>query len=627
MKKMLRRAGFTISATLVAAAASAQTTFLNETFSGTTLPAGWDQNTLATDGGWKFGTAASNSSQSWTVPAHDGNMAGTNDDACNCNKSNDQLITPAINLTTAANAILSFDYFFNQGSYQGATESFKVQISTNGGTSWTDLAVIPGVGAWTTRLINLADYLGQTIHLSFTYNDGAGWTFGSAIDNVKVQEVVSYDLAGISANVQEYVLNNTPLTLTGTLQNFGGTTITAMRLNYQVNGGSVVSQNLTGLNIAATQSYNFSHGTAWTPTTEGLYTIKIWADELNGNEDQNHVNDTITVTTYAAAQLAQRKVLYEQFTSTTCGPCASADPTITTFLNNNGVNTAPGKVVALKYHMNFPAPGNDAAYTAEGNTRRTYYGVSGIPNVQLGGNAYDGHPLNLTQATFDAEYARPSIFGIAATGTYNNTDVTINVDLTSFVNFTTANTRLHVVLIENELSRNDFSPLPTTSQQIFKYVMRKMLPNANGTTLPNMTSGQTQNFNFTHTLSNTLKGDMENVSVIVFVQNNTTKEVYQATSAKLTGNVGLTENAIESSMLVYPNPASDFAIVTFNAETDNAVIEVVNALGQTVYTENLGSINGDHFVQLPTTQLSEGLYFVNVRTSSGSATKRLSVVK
>jgi hypothetical protein len=627
MKKMLRSAGLTLSATLVAAAASAQTTFLNETFSGTTLPAGWNQVTLATDGGWKFGTAASNSSQSWTVPAHDGNMAASNDDACNCNKSNDQLITPEINLITAANAILSFDYFFNQGSYQGATESFKVQISTNGGTTWTDLAVVPGVTAWTTRLVNLSDYLGQTIHLSFTYNDGDGWTFGSAIDNVKVQEVVAYDMAGISANLQEYVLNNTPLTFSGTLQNFGGTTITSMRLNYKVNGGTAVSQNLTGLNIAATQSYNFTHGTAWTPTAEGLYTIKIWADELNGNVDQNHVNDTITVTTYAATQLAQRKVLYEQFTSTTCGPCASADPSITTFLNNNGVNTDPGKVVALKYHMNFPSPGNDAAYTAEGNTRRTYYGVSGIPNVQLGGNAYDGHPLNLTQATFNTEYDRPSIFSIDVTGTYNNTDVTINVDLTSFVNFTTANTRLHVVLIENELSRTDFSPLPTTSQQIFKYVMRKMLPNASGTTLPNMTSGQTQNFNFTHTLSNTLKGDMENVSVIVFVQNNTTKEVYQAGSAKLSGNVGLTENAIESSMLVYPNPASDFAIVTFNAETDNAVIEVVNALGQTVYTESLGSINGNHFVQLPTAQLSEGLYFVNVRTSAGSATKRLSVVR
>jgi thiol-disulfide isomerase/thioredoxin len=624
MKKMLRFAGLTLSATFVAAAASAQTTFLNETFSGTTLPAGWNQVTLATDGGWKFGTAASNSSQSWTVPAHDGNMAATNDDACNCNKSEDHLITPAINLTTAANAILSFDCFFNQGSYQGATESFKVQVSTNGGTSWTDIAIIPGATSWTTRLVNLADYLGQTIQLSFTYNDGSGWTFGSAIDNVKVQEVVNYDLAGINSNIQEYVLNNTPLTITGTLRNFGGTTITAMRLNYQVNGGTVVSQNLTGLNIAATQSYNFSHGTAWTPNTIGNNTIKIWADELNGNADQFNSNDTIYVTTFVAEQLAQRKVFYEQFTSSTCGPCASAAPTIATFLDNNGVNTPAGKTVSVKYHVNIPS--SCTGTTTETQARQQYYGVNSAPAARLGGNAFAGHPLNITQAMVDSEYDRPTIFSVTPTGSFNNNDVSISVDVTSFINTPANQNRLHVVVFENDVPRASFTTA-STSQQNFKHVVRKMLPNANGTTLPAMNSGQTQNYTFTHTMNNLLAGNMNNVSIVAFVQNHSTREVYQVTAANLTGNVGLTENAIESSMLVYPNPASDFAIVTFNAETDNAVIEVVNALGQTVYTESLGSINGDHFVQLPTAQLSEGLYFVNVRTSTGSATKRLSVVK
>jgi hypothetical protein len=626
MKKMLRLAGMTLSASLVTVIGSAQTTFLNEPFNGTTIPAGWSQTTLATDGGWKFGTAAANSSEFWTIPAHDGNMAATNDDACNCDKSNDRFETPAINLSTAANAILSFDYFYNGGTYQGATESFKLQISTNGGANWTDLLTIPGVGEWTTRLLNLSDYVGETIKLGFTYNDDDGWLFGAAIDNVKVQEVVNFDMAGLSANVQQYVLNNTAQTLTGTMQNYGGATITSMQLNYQVDGGAVVSQNLTGLNIAPTTTYNFTHGTAWTPNTVGTHTIKIWADELNGNNDQNNPNDTIYVTTYAATQLAQRKVLYEQFTSNTCGPCASADPNITTFLSANGANTDAGKIVAMKYHMNYPNPGTDEAYTAESGTRHTYYGVNGIPHASVG-NIYGDHPLNLTQGIVDAEYARPTIFGIDVTGTYNNNQVTVDVDVTSFVDFNTPNTRLHVALMENELSRTDFSPLPTTSQQTFKYVMRKMLPNANGTTLATFTAGQTQSFELSHTLSNLLKGDMENVSVVVFVQNNATKEVYQAKAAKLSGNVGLTDNTLEHSMLVYPNPASDFAIVTFTVETDQATIEVVNALGQTVFTQNLGSVNGEQFVQLSTSTLSEGLYFVNLRTANGTATKRLSVVK
>jgi predicted nucleotidyltransferase len=626
MKKTLRNAGLTFSASMLGLMGIAQTTFIDESFSGTTIPTGWSQTTLATDNGWKFGTAQSNSSQYWTVPAHSGNMAATNDDACNCNKSSDRFITPTINLTNASNTILSFDYFFLQATESGATESFKIQVSTNGGSSWSDLATMPGVTEWTTSVLNLSSYIGQSIQISFLYNDGAGWTYGAAIDNVIVKEVVNFDMAGLTLNVQDYVVNNTPLTLSGTMRNFGGSAITSMRLNYQVNGGAVVSQNLSGLNITTTSLYNFSHATQWTPNANGNHTIKVWADQLNGNADQNNLNDTITVSTYVAANLAQRKVLYEQFTSTTCGPCASSDPAINTFLNNNAVNTHSGKIVALKYHMNYPAPGNDPAYTTECATRATYYSVSGIPSANIG-NVYDGHPLNLTQPTIDTEYARPAIFSIGVTGSYSANEVNVNVDLTSYVEFNTANTRLHVVIMENELSRNDFNPLPATNQQTFKYVMRKMLPNANGTLLTSFELSETKNFEFTHTLTNALKGDMENVTVVVFVQNNTTKEVYQVTESKLV-SLSLAENSLEKSLNIYPNPASESATLVFDANASDASVEVINSLGQTVHTVNLGTVNGQQQLTIPTATFAEGLYFVTVKTKTGSvATARLSVVK
>jgi thiol-disulfide isomerase/thioredoxin len=43
----------------------------------------------------------------------------------------------------------------------------------------------------------------------------------------------------------------------------------------------------------------------------------------------------------------QRTVLFEQFTSNTCVPCASAAPVINNILNANNVNTPNGKVVSL----------------------------------------------------------------------------------------------------------------------------------------------------------------------------------------------------------------------------------------------------------------------------------------
>mgnify|MGYP001497226263 CR=1 FL=1 len=65
----------------------------SEDFEGTTgtaLPSGWTQVTAATDGGYLSGTDMS--SQYFPIPAHT-RYVGTNDDACDCDKANEKLIS------------------------------------------------------------------------------------------------------------------------------------------------------------------------------------------------------------------------------------------------------------------------------------------------------------------------------------------------------------------------------------------------------------------------------------------------------------------------------------------------------------------------------------------------------
>ncbi len=611
---------------LFTGASFAQTTFLNESFNGAGLPAGWTQQTAATDGGWKVGANTVIQSQSFPIPAFQGNMVGTNDDACNCNKANEFLITPTIDLNGATAALLSFDAFYGNLTYQGATENFSVRVSTDDGATFTLVETIPGALAWTNRLVDLSAYAGQSIKIGFRYDDGGGWLYGVALDNIKVYEPVQRDIAGISMPVAEYVLNNTAMNFAGVVQSLGSEQVTSMRLNYSVNNGPAVSQVVNGLTVDLTDSYNFSHPTAWTPTAVGTYTIKFWVDQINGNSDQNNANDTITRTTYSAASLTQRKVLFEQFTSSTCGPCASADPNISTYLNANGVNTPTGKMVAAKYHVNIPSACTGT--TTETQARQQFYGVNSAPAARLGGNAYAGHPLNVTQAMIDAEYARPAIFTVVPTGVFNASDLTVSVDVTSLVDFTGAGNVLHVVVFENNVPRSAFTTA-STNQQNFSYVVRKMMPNANGTAMPNMTAGQSQEFTFTHTITNLLAGNITNISVIAFIQNTSTREVYQVNHAAFTGNVstdGITMDPL--SLLAFPNPTSADANIAFTAETANASIQVVNALGQVVYTKTLGAVNGTEVVNIPSDNLSDGLYMINVSTAEGVvSTTRLSVVK
>jgi len=622
-KSILSAMGFAL---LFFGASYAQTTFLNENFNGTGLPAGWTQQTAATDGGWKVGANTAIQSNSFPIPAFQGNMVGTNDDACNCNKANEFLITPTIDLAGVTAALLSFDVFYGNLTYQGATENLSVRVSTDDGATFTLVQTIPGLLAWTNRLVDLSAYAGQEIKIGFRYDDGGGWLYGAALDNVKVYEPVQRDVAGISMPVAEYVLNNTAMNFTGVVQSLGSEQITTMRLNYSVNNGPAVSHVVNGLTVGLTDSYNFSHPTAWTPTAVGTYTIKFWVDQINGNTDQNNANDTITRTTYAAASLAQRKVLFEQFTSSTCGPCASADPNIASYLNANGVNTPTGKMVAAKYHVNIPSACSGT--TTETQARQQFYGVNSAPASRLGGNAFAGHPNSVTQAMIDAEYARPAIFTVSPTGVFNATNLNVTVDVTSLVDFTGAGNVLHVVVFENNVPRSAFSTA-STNQQNFSYVVRKMLPNANGTAMPNMTAGQTQEFNFTHNLTNMMAGNIANISVIAFVQNTATREVYQVNHAAFTGNVGVDEITMDPlSLMAFPNPTSADANIVFTAETANASVQVVNALGQVVFTTTLGAVNGTEMVNIPSDKLSNGLYMINVSTAEGVVSStRLSVVK
>lgn len=90
----------------------------------------------------------------------------------------------------------------------------------------------------------------------------------------------------------------------------------------------------------------------------------------------------------------------------------------------------------------------------------------------------------------------------------------------------------------------------------------------------------------------------------------------------------INENEVVEAMSLYPNPANESATLSFTTVTDNAVVEVINSLGQQVYTVQVGAVNGQEKVTIPTAELAEGLYFVNLKGSNGStATARLSVVK
>jgi hypothetical protein len=83
-----------------------------------------------------------------------------------------------------------------------------------------------------------------------------------------------------------------------------------------------------------------------------------------------------------------------------------------------------------------------------------------------------------------------------------------------------------------------------------------------------------------------------------------------------------------SGLNVYPNPASNSATINFVlSQNENINVVVVNALGQTVYNEALTLDAGSHDIKLNTENWASGIYNMNFTTSSGSASRKLTISK
>ncbi|GHC44754.1 hypothetical protein GCM10008083_04200 [Ulvibacter litoralis] len=91
----------------------------------------------------------------------------------------------------------------------------------------------------------------------------------------------------------------------------------------------------------------------------------------------------------------------------------------------------------------------------------------------------------------------------------------------------------------------------------------------------------------------------------------------------ITSILGVSENKLEDTVSVYPNPTSDTVFVTFKNNDFEAVsITITNSLGQQL--QNINTTNTDTMA-LEVSGYASGLYFVTIEAAGSSITKKLLV--
>ena len=608
-----------------------------ENFESGTLPTGWTIETSATDGGWLFG--ANLGSGSFSIPKHT-IYAATNDDACNCNKANDNLITNIFNIPESGTTVLSFAYYFEDGDFEG-DETAKVLISTNGGASWIELMNLSGVEDWTFENILLTDYAGQNVKLSFKYDDGGSWNYGFAVDDISIGPD-DYNFTATVIVPEIYTTEDGDITVSANFLNYGLEEVTSFTFNYQVDGGDVVSSEITGLTMGTFDMELVVHPVPFAASELGDIVITAWASDVNGQEgiNSNNTMGGMQITN----QHSTKTGLSETFTSNTCPPCAGFNPPYQTQLDALNTNISGSNYVAIKYQVNWPSPGNDVCYNSDIQTRVDYYGVTGVPNTIVESiNA--NYNYSYTAETWDDAADNTSLQWQDLTANHGWVSITTNaiwndsyhayveVEITPNANFDANSQTLYVAVINNYYTDTEISPNGTNGETDWSYVVRKMLPNGGGTSLGALTTGSPVTFNFEYQfeIGNVLAGGYnlvnEDISVVAWVQDNDSRLVRNASLADITTDID--EISTISDFKIYPNPTDNVAHIAMNLIESNAVtIEVVNLLGKVVYSEEMGNLPaGKHLIDVDAASIGTGLYLFNIYIGGQKVTERVSISK
>ena len=258
-------------------------------------------------------------------------------------------------------------------------------------------------------------------------------------------------------------------------------------------------------------------------------------------------------------------VVLEIGTGTWCPYCPGASMGAHDLLNA-GINVA-----VVKNHN------GDSYANTYSNTRNNYYGISNFPSALFDGlNVYEGG--SNTQSLYstylprvNARLAIPSKYTITAEGYYESGVLTVDVTVSKPEADTNTNVFLRSYITESNIQQN------WQGQTQLDYVNRMMAPSASGTAIT-LNTGESVTETLTFNLNSSWQ--MPNLELVLFLQNNSTKEILQGVKYSVPGLSGAFPASAEALLFpdTYVSGLNSLPITFFNFSNDpvSATLETTN---------------------------------------------------
>lgn len=451
------------------------------------------------------------------------------------------------------------------------------------------------------------------------------------IDNISIEQVnVINDAAMTNVNLNSVMTQGT-YDISGTYRNLGSNAVTSIDLNWQVTGGPINTQSLSGINVAPGEVIEFTHSTQWTPAT-GQYSMTVWVSNTNGG-DSNDDNDYVEKTGYVVNEIFPKTVVYEEATGTWCGWCVRGHIGLKDMAHYHD----DGSWIGIAVHN------DDPMMLVEYDTAIGSF-ISGYPSGAMNRVQGEVDPgLSSIEPAYQAELLKTPLAKVAV-GEQSWDPITRQISFDAQAIFAldinNANFNLAAVILENGVhgttptwrQRNYYAGgtitdweginwgaypayIPATTM-IYNHVGRALLGGFAGVNGSVPASVQ-YNVPYSHTFTHTLPAGQvaENVEIVVLLLDKNNGQIANAVEVELDTTLG-TAAFNGKRYGVYPNPSTGI----FNINTENPVtVTVTDLLGKVVYTKN--NVSRDNSIDL--SGLQRGVYMAQIADGNATATEKI----
>lgn len=354
----------------------------------------------------------------------------------------------------------------------------------------------------------------------------------------------------------------------------------------------------------------------------------------------------------------KKQALIEEFTGNTCGYCPDGHK-----ISDQITAALPGKAFAINIHAgSYATPSGSATSKDFRTTDGT--AILALPNMKVTGFPAgsvnrkvptSGSPQSAGGFAMSRSYWSANVNTIITQNTYVNIAgqatlnpitrvMTINMEAYYTSNSPVSANRISIALVQDDIiayqgGSSYYPAMIVGNDYRHNHALRDILTSgASGETMTGAnTSGTTWSKSYTYTVAATYPSSgtkaipavLADLEVIAFITE-TTDNVVAVCKVPVNITTEVSENVNYVNYVnIYPNPMDNAGVLVFTlSQHTNASMDVVNSLGQVVKSEKLNGLNlGENLYEFNTSDLSNGIYFVNLKYDAGMVTKKITVIK